>query len=101
MHNDRKSRKQVWTITENNCIFICPLQLCLSLFLSLVFVMLVNLLIAMMGDTYTRIAEIKNEWMRQVKLYIKKSTIFISFLQKISYVLVGKNGTDYRERNHT
>ena len=69
MHNDRKSRKQVWTITENNCIFICPLQLCLSLFLSLVFVMLVNLLIAMMGDTYTRIAEIKNEWMRQVKLY--------------------------------
>ena len=31
--------------------------------------MLVNLLIAMMGDTYTRIAEIKNEWMRQVKLY--------------------------------
>ena len=45
------------------------MQLCLSLFLSLVFVMLVNLLIAMMGDTYTRIAEIKNEWMRQVKLY--------------------------------
>merc|ERR1712141_426987 len=35
------------------------------LFLSLIFVMLINLLIAMMGDTYTRIAEIKNEWMRQ------------------------------------
>ena len=35
------------------------------LFLTLVFVMLVNLLIAMMGDTYTKIAEIKNEWMRQ------------------------------------
>ncbi len=29
-------------------------------------VLLVNLLIAMMGDTYTKIAEIKNEWMRQV-----------------------------------
>jgi len=35
------------------------------LFLTIVFVMLVNLLIAMMGDTYTKIAEIKNEWMRQ------------------------------------
>ena len=88
MHNDRKSRKQVWTITENNCIFICPLQLCLSLFLSLVFVMLVNLLIAMMGDTYTRIAEIKNEWMRQVKLYSttihqKSYYIYIFFTKNI------------------
>ena len=36
------------------------------LFLAIVYVLLVNLLIAMMGDTYTRIAEIKNEWMRQV-----------------------------------
>lgn len=35
------------------------------LFLTIVFVMLVNLLIAMMGDTYNKIAEIKNEWMRQ------------------------------------
>ena len=35
------------------------------LFLAIVYVLLVNLLIAMMGDTYTRIAEIKNEWMRQ------------------------------------
>ena len=28
-------------------------------------VLLLNLLIAMMGDTYAKIAEIKNEWMRQ------------------------------------
>ncbi len=35
------------------------------LFLAIVHVLLVNLLIAMMGDTYTKIAEIKNEWMRQ------------------------------------
>ena len=35
------------------------------IFLSVVFVLLINLLIAMMGDTYTKIAEIKNEWMRQ------------------------------------
>lgn len=40
-------------------------QLLCFLFLALVYILLVNLLIAMMGDTYTRIAEIKNEWMRQ------------------------------------
>merc|ERR1712029_589623 len=40
-------------------------EVCCFIFLSLVFILLVNLLIAMMGDTYTRIAEIKNEWMRQ------------------------------------
>ncbi|XP_071749408.1 transient receptor potential cation channel subfamily V member 5 isoform X2 [Lepeophtheirus salmonis] len=34
-------------------------------FIAIVVVLLVNLLIAMMGDTYTKIAEIKNEWMRQ------------------------------------
>jgi hypothetical protein len=32
----------------------------------LVVILLLNLLIAMMGDTYAKIAEIKNEWMRQV-----------------------------------
>jgi hypothetical protein len=31
-----------------------------------VVILLLNLLIAMMGDTYAKIAEIKNEWMRQV-----------------------------------
>jgi transient receptor potential cation channel subfamily V protein 5 len=36
------------------------------LFLAVVFLLLVNLLIAMMGDTYNKIAAIKNEWMRQV-----------------------------------
>ena len=35
------------------------------MFLLVAFILLMNLLIAMMGDTYTRIAEIKNEWMRQ------------------------------------
>ena len=39
------------------------LQCCI--FLMVIFVMLINLLIAMMSDTYTRIAEIKNEWIRQ------------------------------------
>lgn len=31
----------------------------------IVAVLLVNLLIAMMGNTYTKIAETKNEWQRQ------------------------------------
>ena len=35
------------------------------IFIMVVTVLLVNLLIAMMGNTYTVIAEIKNEWMRQ------------------------------------
>jgi hypothetical protein len=35
------------------------------LFLMVVYVLLVNLLIAMMGDTYGQVAAIKNEWMRQ------------------------------------
>ena len=35
------------------------------IFLMVIFVMLINLLIAMMSDTYTKIAEIKNEWIRQ------------------------------------
>ena len=30
-----------------------------------VYLLLLNLLIAMMGDTYAKIAAIKNEWMRQ------------------------------------
>lgn len=36
-----------------------------GLFVMIVFLLLLNLLIAMMGDTYAKIAAIKNEWMRQ------------------------------------
>ena len=38
------------------------------IFIAIVVILLLNLLIAMMGDTYAKIAEIKNEWMRQVYL---------------------------------
>lgn len=62
----------------NNNIYIFNLRNCETrhwprfqihsfVFLAIVVVLLVNLLIAMMGDTYTKIAEIKNEWMRQVR----------------------------------
>ena len=39
------------------------IQCCM--FLMLVTVLLINLLIAMMSETYTKIAAIKNEWIRQ------------------------------------
>jgi hypothetical protein len=42
------------------------------LFEPVVTVLLVNLLIAMMGNTYSEIASIKNEWMRQVDQQRKK-----------------------------
>ena len=35
------------------------------IFIAIVVILLLNLLIAMMGDTYAKIAAIKNEWMRQ------------------------------------
>ncbi|XP_068237254.1 transient receptor potential cation channel subfamily V member 5 [Palaemon carinicauda] len=35
------------------------------IFMAIVALLLINLLIAMMGNTYERIAEMKNEWMRQ------------------------------------
>ena len=35
------------------------------IFVMIVTILLLNLLIAMMGDTYAKIAAIKNEWMRQ------------------------------------
>ena len=43
-------------------------QIYLFMFILMAFLLLLNLLIAMMGDTYNMIAEIKNEWIRQVGL---------------------------------
>ena len=45
-------------------------------------ILLLNLLIAMMGDTYAKIAEIKNEWMRQV-------TVTKMLIMMVLVVLVG------------
>lgn len=35
--------------------------------MAIVAILLINMLIAMMGNTYQKIAETKNEWQRQVK----------------------------------
>jgi transient receptor potential cation channel subfamily V member 5 len=40
-------------------------QILFVLFMAIVAVLLINMLIAMMGNTYTKIAETKNEWQRQ------------------------------------
>ena len=54
----------LWKKFRNTDYNMAAKILC-CIFLMVIFVMLINLLIAMMSDTYTRIAEIKNEWIRQ------------------------------------
>ena len=49
------------------------------IFIAIVVILLLNLLIAMMGDTYAKIAEIKNEWMRQV---MKMLVVFV-YMEKM------------------
>lgn len=54
----------IWGELENtNHSFIGKINI--FIFLAVVYILLINLLIAMMGDTYGFVAEIKNEWMRQ------------------------------------
>lgn len=38
------------------------------IFMVIVGVLLINMLIAMMGNTYQKIAETRNEWQRQVNI---------------------------------
>ena len=57
------------TTTTTNIIYIANRpsgKIHFFIFIAIVVILLLNLLIAMMGDTYAKIAEIKNEWMRQV-----------------------------------
>lgn len=39
-------------------------------YMGIVAILLVNMLIAMMGNTYQKIAETRNEWQRQVSKFI-------------------------------
>ena len=41
-------------------------QLLFVIYMGIVAILLVNMLIAMMGNTYQKIAETRNEWQRQV-----------------------------------
>jgi predicted branched-subunit amino acid permease len=47
------------------------------IFMAICAVLLVNMLIAMMGNTYQKIAETKNEWQRQV--ITKSSKVYFEF----------------------
>lgn len=40
--------------------------------MGIVAILLINMLIAMMGNTYQKIAETRNEWQRQVKKFCSK-----------------------------
>lgn len=44
-------------------------QILFVVFMGIVAILLINMLIAMMGNTYQKIAETRNEWQRQVKTY--------------------------------
>lgn len=44
------------------------LQILFVIFMGIVAILLINMLIAMMGNTYQKIAETRNEWQRQVTL---------------------------------
>lgn len=43
-------------------------KLLFVIYMAIVAILLVNMLIAMMGNTYQKIAETRNEWQRQVKM---------------------------------
>lgn len=44
-------------------------QVMFVVYMGIVAILLVNMLIAMMGNTYQKIAETRNEWQRQVSDY--------------------------------
>lgn len=51
------------------------------IYMAIVAILLINMLIAMMGNTYTKIAETKNEWQRQVSFpHICNKYIYSKFI---------------------
>ena len=68
LKNPSISRKRISNESRvflQNCASYYLFQIMIFIFLAVVYILLINLLIAMMGDTYCFVAEIKNEWMRQ------------------------------------
>jgi len=54
-------------------------------YMAIVTILLINMLIAMMGNTYTKIAETRNEWQRQVNRFWRKK-IFVRFFKHLNSV---------------
>lgn len=87
--------------------------------MGIVAILLINMLIAMMGNTYQKIAETRNEWQRQVKIKSKLNSIesrFVILLKIMTTVLtlstrchdnhilsflVGQNSSCSRERSQS
>ena len=85
----------IWEGVENTSHEIIG-KIQFFIFIAIVVILLLNLLIAMMGDTYAKIAEIKNEWMRQVDI---QGIATYSRLSNLSlYTSVGPNSPDCGER---
>ena len=61
-------KKYSYFVLIRNIIFLnLPVfQLLFVIYMGIVAILLVNMLIAMMGNTYQKIAETRNEWQRQV-----------------------------------
>lgn len=51
--------------------------------MGIVAILLVNMLIAMMGNTYQKIAETRNEWQRQVSDYFTIESTSAAYTQLI------------------
>lgn len=51
--------------------------------MGIVAILLVNMLIAMMGNTYQKIAETRNEWQRQVSDYVTIESTSAAYTQLI------------------
>lgn len=83
------------------------LQFLFVVYMAIVAILLVNMLIAMMGNTYQKIAETRNEWQRQVYFFFLSlifpfhwsfHVIIILILQWARIVLVVERGVSPNER---
>jgi len=84
-----------------NSISYSFFQLLFVLFMAIVAILLVNMLIAMMGNTYQKIAETKNEWQRQVgtkRIKIKWEIMYFLLFKWARIVLVVERGVPPAER---
>lgn len=64
-------------------------KLLFVIYMGIVAILLINMLIAMMGNTYQKIAETRNEWQRQVKILSFTQNAYMSGL--FLFYVVGSN----------
>lgn len=62
------------------------MQFLFVVYMAIVAILLVNMLIAMMGNTYQKIAETRNEWQRQV--CFSSFFLFFPFLRSFYVIII-------------